>query len=67
MIVSIEQHVDRVTDAIQHLDRKGLRTMEATLEAQDAWVAHVSLIASYTLYVGSGRGRHRSRPERAWF
>jgi cation diffusion facilitator CzcD-associated flavoprotein CzcO len=50
MIVSIEQHVDWVTDAIQHLDREGLRTIEATPEAQEAWVDHVNLIASYTLY-----------------
>lgn len=50
MIVSIEQHVDWVTDAIAHLDREGLRTIEATPEAQDAWVDHVNLIASYTLY-----------------
>jgi len=50
MVVSIEQHVDWVTDAIAHLDQKGLRTIEPTPEAQDAWVAHVNLVASYTLH-----------------
>jgi len=50
MIVSIEQHVDWVCDVIQHLGREGLHTIEATPEAQDDWVDHVNLIASYTLY-----------------
>jgi len=50
MIVSIEQHVDWVADVIEHLDGQGLRTIEATQEAQDAWVDHVNEIAGYTLY-----------------
>ena len=50
MVVSIEQHVDWVCDAIEHLRDKGLTTIEATREAQDAWVDHVNEIASYTLY-----------------
>ncbi|MCO8270525.1 NAD(P)/FAD-dependent oxidoreductase [Actinoplanes sp. TRM 88003] len=50
MIVSIEQHVDWVNDVIAHLDREGLRTIEATPAAQDDWVDHVNLLASYTLY-----------------
>jgi cation diffusion facilitator CzcD-associated flavoprotein CzcO len=50
MIVSIEQHVDWVIDAIEHLDHRGLTTIEPTGQAQEAWVDHVNLIASYTLY-----------------
>jgi cation diffusion facilitator CzcD-associated flavoprotein CzcO len=50
MVVSIEQHVDWVTDAIAHLDRNGLRAIEPTPDAQDAWVDHVNEVASYTLY-----------------
>jgi hypothetical protein len=50
MVVSIEQHVDWVTDVIEHLEEQGLRAIEPTQEAQDAWVDHVNLIASYTLY-----------------
>jgi cyclohexanone monooxygenase len=50
MVVSIEQHVDWVVDAVAHLDRRGLRTIEPTQAAQDAWVDHVNEIASYTLY-----------------
>jgi cation diffusion facilitator CzcD-associated flavoprotein CzcO len=50
MVVSIEQHVDWVCDAIAHLQAQGLATIEATREAQDAWVDHVNEIAGYTLY-----------------
>ncbi|BCJ50412.1 hypothetical protein Asp14428_18870 [Actinoplanes sp. NBRC 14428] len=50
MVVSIEQHVDWVVDAITHLDAQGLRVIEPAQEAQDAWVAHVNEIAGYTLY-----------------
>jgi cyclohexanone monooxygenase len=49
MVVSIEQHVDWITGAIGHVHERGLRTMEPTQEAQDAWVAHVAKIASLTL------------------
>jgi cyclohexanone monooxygenase len=50
MIVSIEQHVDWVVDAIAHLDTHGLKAIEPTLEAQEAWVDHVNEIAMHTLY-----------------
>jgi cation diffusion facilitator CzcD-associated flavoprotein CzcO len=50
MIVSIEQHVDWVADAIAHLDAHDLKSIEPTLEAQDAWVEHVNTIAMHTLY-----------------
>ena len=50
MIVSIEQHVDWVTDCIEHLGARGLDCIEATVEAQDAWVAHVNEVAHGTLY-----------------
>lgn len=50
MVVSIEQHVDFVVDAIAHLDEQGLRVIEPALAAQDAWVEHVNQIAGHTLY-----------------
>ncbi|SHL27960.1 cyclohexanone monooxygenase [Pseudonocardia thermophila] len=50
MIVSIEQHVDWVCDAIEHLRAQGLTTIEPQPEAQDAWVDHVNEVASATLY-----------------
>ncbi len=50
MMMSIEQHVDWVTDTIVHLDKAGLNAIEATRQAQDDWVDHVNEIASYTLF-----------------
>jgi len=50
MIVSIEQHVDWITDCIEHLNGRQLAVMEATAEAEDAWVAHVNEVADTTLY-----------------
>jgi cyclohexanone monooxygenase len=50
MIVSIEQHVDWITDAIAFMRDRGLDMMEATGEAEDKWVAHVNEVAQSTLY-----------------
>jgi cyclohexanone monooxygenase len=50
MVVSIEQHVDWVADAIGYLNDQGRTTIEPTLAAQDDWVDHVNEIASHTLY-----------------
>ena len=50
MIVSIEQHVDWVSDALAHLRASGLGVMETTIPAQEAWVAHVNEVAHRTLY-----------------
>ena len=41
MIVSIEQHVDWIADCLAYLGAHGLGRIEATVEAEDAWVAHV--------------------------
>jgi cyclohexanone monooxygenase len=50
MIVSIEQHVDWITDCIAYMRDRGLDTMEASKEAEDRWVAHVNEVAHSTLY-----------------
>ena len=50
MIVSIEQHVDWITDAIAFMRDRGFEVMEATGEAEDKWVAHVNEVAQLTLY-----------------
>jgi cyclohexanone monooxygenase len=50
MIVSIEQHVDWLTDCLAHLRARGLDCIEPTQEAEDAWVAHVNEAAHRTLY-----------------
>jgi cyclohexanone monooxygenase len=50
MIVSIEQHVDWIADCLQNLTSRQLDCIEATVEAQDAWVDHVNQVAHTTLY-----------------
>ena len=50
MMVSIEQHVDWVVDSMRHLRSRDLDTIEATREAEDAWVEHVNEVAYQTLY-----------------
>src|SRR6202035_3194908 len=50
MIVSIEQHVDWISEAIAFMRERGLETMEASREAEDRWVAHVNEVAQTTLY-----------------
>jgi cyclohexanone monooxygenase len=50
MMVSIEQHVDWVADCLGWLESNGIAEMEATLEAQDAWVEHGNEVAYRTLY-----------------
>jgi cyclohexanone monooxygenase len=50
MLVSIEQHVDWIADCLAHLRAHGRRRLEATAEAEEAWVAHVNDIGHQTLY-----------------
>ncbi len=50
MPVAIEQHVDWVSDCIEYLGKHGLSRIEATEEAQDEWVQHVSDEAEATLF-----------------
>jgi len=50
MMVSIEQHVDWITDAIAHALGAGIARFEAERRAQDDWVAHVNEVAAQTLY-----------------
>ncbi len=50
MIVSIEQHVDWVTDCIAYMNRNGLTAIEPQRDAQDKWVEHVNELAFKTLY-----------------
>ena len=50
MIVSIEQHVDWIADCLASLRAGDFQVIEATAEAEDAWVAHVNEVANATLY-----------------
>ena len=49
MIVSIEQHVEWAADCIDHLQKHGMTSIEATLEAEDQWVEHSNQCAARTL------------------
>ncbi|MFJ4686715.1 flavin-containing monooxygenase [Streptomyces sp. NPDC088789] len=49
MIVSIEQHVDWIADAIQWLSRRAAVSFEAADEAETAWTAHVDALSAATL------------------
>ena len=46
----IEQHVDWIADCLDHLKHRNCQSIEATSEAQQAWVAHVNEIAQGTLF-----------------
>jgi cyclohexanone monooxygenase len=50
MIVSIEQHVDWISDCLDYMRERDLDAMEASREAEDRWVAHVNEVAHTTLY-----------------
>jgi cation diffusion facilitator CzcD-associated flavoprotein CzcO len=50
MVMAIEQHVDWIADCLSFLGANGLDAIEATVEAEDAWVDHVNQLASATLF-----------------
>ena len=50
MVISIEQHVDWITEAIVHMRAVGFNRIEATAAAQERWMAHVVELANQTLY-----------------
>ena len=52
MVPAIEQHVNWIADCIEHLRSTGLREIEVTLDAEDAWVEHVNDVANMTLFPG---------------
>ncbi len=49
MPVAIEQHVEWVTDCIEHMEKTGKKSIEATPKAQEDWVAHVNGVVNMTL------------------
>jgi cyclohexanone monooxygenase len=46
MIPSIEQHVDWIAECLRHLRAHQIKTIEATTEAENAWVEHNNEVAS---------------------
>ncbi len=50
MVVSIEQHVDWISDCITHVTHRQFDAIEASVQAEDAWVSHVNEVAGMTLF-----------------
>jgi cyclohexanone monooxygenase len=50
MLMSIEQHVEWIADCVAYLREHQIESMEATPEAEDAWVAHVNDVGDTTLF-----------------
>ena len=50
MVVSIEQHVEFISDCLDYMDQQGHRLIEPTVEAESDWVAHVNEVASEYVY-----------------
>jgi cyclohexanone monooxygenase len=50
MLVSIEQHVNWISDCIAFMRSHGHARIEAHAAAEDAWVAHVNSVAERTIY-----------------
>ena len=49
MLPSIEQHVNWIGEAVNYLRTRGLKRIEATVKAQEDWVAHVNETAAPTI------------------
>lgn len=50
MVVSIEQHVEWITDCLDHLRGQKLDVIEPSETAEQGWVQHVNDFADITLY-----------------
>jgi cyclohexanone monooxygenase len=48
--MAIEQHVEWIANCISYLRQHGLTRVEATAEAEEAWVEHVHEVAESTLF-----------------
>ena len=50
MVVSIEQHVEWISNLLAYMGDRQLGVIEASPEAEAGWVAHVNEVADMTLY-----------------
>ncbi len=50
MLVSIQQHVEWISECLDHMTTNGLERIEAEPAAETEWVGHVNAIADQTLY-----------------
>ncbi|QBQ98751.1 flavin-containing monooxygenase [Paraburkholderia pallida] len=51
MSMSIEQHVDWITACMVHMRERGIRRIDADLQAEEDWMQHVQDVVSKTLYM----------------
>ena len=49
MLPSIEQHVEWIADCIEYMRSRGATLIEASRDAEEAWVGHVGEAAGATL------------------
>ena len=50
MMVSIEQHVEWLSDCLAYMQEQGFETIEASADAEEEWVQHVDAVGKSTLY-----------------
>jgi cyclohexanone monooxygenase len=50
MMVSIEQHVDWITDCVRWMRDNAVEEIDVTVDAEDEWVRHVEEVGAATLY-----------------
>lgn len=53
MPVSIEQHVEYISKIVSDMNERGSETIEATKEAEEAWVAENQALAEATLFTNA--------------
>ena len=51
MPVSIEQHIEWISNFLEYMSERGIEAAEATLDAEAAWVTHVNELAEPTMFV----------------
>jgi cyclohexanone monooxygenase len=49
-MISIEQHVDWIAEAMAYLRDHDLQAMDPTVTAEDEWTQHVTEVGNTTLY-----------------
>jgi cyclohexanone monooxygenase len=49
MVTSVEQHIDWIADCVKYMKKKGATKIEASVDAQEAWVSHVNEVANGTM------------------
>ena len=50
-VTALEQHVDWISDCIEHLRANGIRTIEALASAQQEWIDHATSLVAPTVLV----------------